>query len=188
MPTPKPPRKALPAPKPEPKVGKALVQQKAGRPSIYTHELGIEIAQRIADGQSLTTIAKQAGMPNVRTLLEWAASNGDFAHVYARGCEARALKVAEEALEIADAPSADSTAAQDKRVRVDTRKWLAAKWYPKQFGDRVQTELTGKVDVVAHRGEQAKLERAIAEMTDEQLDVLAEFYAKAGIKLPGQES
>ena len=32
----------------------------------------------------------------------------------------------------------------DKRIRVDTRKWLASKLKPKKYGDVNKVELTGK--------------------------------------------
>lgn len=61
--------------------------------------------------------------------------------MYARAREEKADKIVEEMLAIADDPNIDP---QRARVMVDTRKWIACKFYPKMYGDRVRTEVTGK--------------------------------------------
>jgi hypothetical protein len=55
----------------------------------------------------------------------------------------RADRLASEILEIADDPSDD---ANSRRVRVDARKWVAAKLMPRKYGDRM--EQAGTVEVV----------------------------------------
>jgi hypothetical protein len=37
----------------------------------------------------------------------------------------------------------DSTAVARNRLRVDARKWVAAKLLPKKYGDKVQQEVSG---------------------------------------------
>jgi hypothetical protein len=68
---------------------------------------------------------------------------------YARACEMRADKMAEEMIEIADSNEEDTitdekgierannAAVQRDRLKVDTRKWLLAKMHPKKYGDKI---------------------------------------------------
>src|SRR5262249_48360017 len=68
---------------------------------------------------------------------------GDFRDQYARAREAQAGKFFNECIEIAD------TAKQENcnvaRLRVDTRKWAAARLAPRKYGDQVQHEHKGGV-------------------------------------------
>jgi hypothetical protein len=76
--------------------------------------------------------------------------HGDFCLHYARACEERAHHLVEDMLEIADEPvrmvegRMNPGAVQHKRVRIDTRKWLASKLFPKFYGDRVAAEVSGR--------------------------------------------
>jgi hypothetical protein len=110
-------------------------------------------------------------MPGARTVFGWlsargedgAARHADFQQHYARACEERAHFLAEDAMAVADAVvpmvdtqhgrHMDAAAVNKQRLRVDTRKWFASKLYPKVYGDRVATEVTGAdggpVEVVA---------------------------------------
>lgn len=68
---------------------------------------------------------------------------------YARACEIRADLMAEEMLQISDNVGGDlieladgrevvdNAVVQRDKLRVDTRKWLLAKMYPKKYGDKV---------------------------------------------------
>lgn len=74
--------------------------------------------------------------------------------MYAHAREARADKLAEDVLEIADDGRRDYDVGEDGRavvnndhiqrskLRVDSRKWLASKMFPKRYGDKVSTELS----------------------------------------------
>ena len=59
---------------------------------------------------------------------------------YARARDNQLKIVAGELLEIADEPIQpdDSAQVNDKRVRIDTRKWLLSKLKPKVYGDNIQ--------------------------------------------------
>jgi hypothetical protein len=101
----------------------------------YTSDIGDKICRRMADGESLRAICRDNGMPAESSVRQWALDDRDgFA---ARYREARALLVerwADEIIEIADD---DRLEPNDRRVRVDTRKWLMSKLAPKRYGDRL---------------------------------------------------
>jgi hypothetical protein len=98
-----------------------------------------QILQLISDGASLRSAAKTVGM-GATTFLDWTAQDSALAERYARAREERGFALAEETLEIADNPDLD---ANDKRVRIDTRKWFASKLNPKNLGDKTSVEHAG---------------------------------------------
>ena len=124
-------------------------KNKGGRPSIYTEELVDELMARIASGESLRTIAKQPHMPSVVTIFEWMRTKEGFSKRYAIAKEEQADALVEEMLDIADNGTNDWMASEEEdggvryngdavqrsRLRVDTRKWCAAKLKPKKYGD-----------------------------------------------------
>ena len=137
-----------------------------GRPSTYTPELADLICEQIADGKSLRSICAAEGMPGKSTVFRWLAENEAFRDQYARAREAQADALADDILDIADEKCTtvradkhhgtkaddddgnvevvfDSAAVARNRLRVDARKWIAAKLKPKVYGDKVSAELSG---------------------------------------------
>jgi hypothetical protein len=112
------------------------------------------VLRRIAEGESLRSIAKDEGMPAPSTVCLWAAADPTFAEQYARAREAQMDRYAEEILEISDDSTNDYMEKQNKdgstygafngehiqrsRLRVDSRKWLMSKLAPKKYGEKVQ--------------------------------------------------
>lgn len=92
---------------------------------------------------------------STRTFYEILESDENKQKRYARACELRADKIAEDTLNIADSIGDDIITLDDgrevenqrviqrDRLRVDTRKWLLAKLHPKKYGEKNTTELTG---------------------------------------------
>lgn len=109
-----------------------------GRPSEFTPEIANEICDLLIEGKSLRAICALEGMPNASTVCRWLANNEEFRKQYAHARDAQADTIADETLAIADDAALDP---QDRRVRIDTRKWLAAKLKPKAYGEKVA--LTG---------------------------------------------
>lgn len=118
-----------------------------GRPSSYTEERGDAICARIAEGDSLRTICAEDG-PDMKTVMRWLADNDAFRQQYARAREAQADLMAEDILQIADDGRNDTYQTDNgeavnhdviarSRLRVDARKWLAAKLAPKKYGEKI---------------------------------------------------
>lgn len=125
------------------------------RPSSFTQETADAICLRLTEGESLRGICRDEEMPAASTVFKWLADRKEFSEQYARAREAQADHMAEEILQIADDGSNDTYQTENgeavnhdviarSRLRVDARKWLAAKMAPKKYGDKVTTELTGK--------------------------------------------
>jgi hypothetical protein len=110
------------------------------RPTTYSVEAAAEICAWLASGQSLKSFCKQPDAPGLSTVYQWLAAHKDFADLYTRAREDQADALADEMLDIADDASLDPN---DKRVRIDTRKWIASKLKPRVYGDKVQSEVSG---------------------------------------------
>lgn len=108
---------------------------KRGRPSKYTPELANEICERLAKGESLRSICRDAHMPDESAVRLWDHNNVEgFSPHYAKARASGMDKMVDDILDIAD----DVTVPSDhKRLMIDTRKWIASKFAPKRFGDKV---------------------------------------------------
>lgn len=111
-----------------------------GRPSTYTEEQGNLICDKLTEGVSLRKLCMQDDFPTASTVYVWLDRFPEFAEKYARAREAATEDMLEDIIEIADNPKLE---AQDKRVRIDARKWAMSKLKPKKYGDKVGVEHTG---------------------------------------------
>jgi hypothetical protein len=74
-------------------------------------------------------------------------SDDDLASQYARAREERADYYAESILTTAQATLAGRFKPDAARVAIDAFKWTASKMAPKKYGDRLQTEHSGAVEM-----------------------------------------
>jgi terminase small subunit-like protein len=122
-----------------------------GRPSEYSAEIAEIICQKISEGQSLTKICKRNDMPDKSTAIRWLRHFEEFRNQYGVARNLQADVLADETLDIADDDAKDVSIRDGKtvidfehiqrsRLRVETRKWMAAKLAPKKYGERVTTE------------------------------------------------
>lgn len=178
--------KASPAKKPRPahqKPTSSIPVQAATTEServTFSPELCDTICTALAEGQSLRFICQQPGMPHIATVMRWLSDpeKRDFCEQYARAREAQAETLAEELLAIADeaeyepiqdpntgetlAVAFDKTAVARNKLRVETRKWLAARMSPKKYGDKLAVGGAADLDPIQMAGrEMTDAERAV---------------------------
>lgn len=110
-----------------------------------TDDLVNKILDGIMDGKSVRQICADSDMPDNRTVQRWIANNADFAAKCARARELQADNIFEEMQEVADYGNPDDV--QRAKLRVSTMQWRAAKLAPKKYGERVQTEHSGDLNV-----------------------------------------
>lgn len=137
-----------------------------GRPSSYTEETAAEICESLAEGVPLREICRREGMPKWRTIYDWIEARPDFAARFTRAREVGFDAIAAECLEIADdatndymerrsaedpdgVSKLDTEHIQRSKLRVETRLKLLAKWSPQKYGDKIQTEHSGSLEVVS---------------------------------------
>lgn len=114
--------------------------KRRGAPSLYTEEIATEICEHIIEGGALVAFCRQVGRPSVGTVYRWIAERPDFRDRYVRAREDQADTYADEIAHISDTEMDPQRA----RVRIDARKWVAAKLKPKKYSDHLRQEHTGK--------------------------------------------
>jgi hypothetical protein len=102
----------------------------------------------VTNGQSLRKCCIQVGIDPARFLRAVDASP-ELAKQYARARQALLDKLADEILELADAPvpvldngATDNGLVRQRQLQVDTRKWFLSKLAPKVYGDRLDVSVT----------------------------------------------
>lgn len=119
-----------------------------------------EVHAWIESGKTLRSYCRQEGKPSYGTVYDWlerdAEQNSRFAHARDLG-EAQILQ---ECLEIADNTQIGEIVTQKpdgsteiktadmiehRKLRIETRLKLLAKWNPKKYGDKVQAEVSGEI-------------------------------------------
>lgn len=113
-------------------------------PIVRTREIIVADAiASMSEGVSLRKIAAAEKM-GLTTLYSW-LTVPEYAEQYARAREAQAMWWVEKALAVA-AGTEDGQVpdAQRDRLHVDTLKWAASKFHPKQFGDKVDLTSGGE--------------------------------------------
>lgn len=106
------------------------------------------IFQKMENGASLRSALIDEQISS-STFYKWIEQDAEKAKQYARACEERADKIADEILDIADFTDRDTIETdegaeipnhewiQRSKLRVDTRKWLLGKLNPKKYGDKL---------------------------------------------------
>jgi hypothetical protein len=113
-------------------------------PSLYSLDMAAEICARITSRDEtgnvrpLKDVCKDPGMPKERTVYQWLARYDEFSQMYARAREERGDMIADEVIEISDREPDPAKA----RVRIDARKWAAAKLNAKRYGDKFENTTT----------------------------------------------
>lgn len=113
-----------------------------GRPSLKTQEVVEAICQRLASGETLSSICRDEGMPDFSTVYRWEQADEEFRKVSARAREIGCDALADECIQIADEKDGDPAT---KRIRVDTRIRLIGKWHAKRYGDKTAVEHSGNI-------------------------------------------
>lgn len=124
----------------------------------YTKDIGDRICAMVAEGTTLAEIGRMPGMPARPTIYEWLKQQPEFAAAMDIARDLGADAIAEEALRIADTPEEGveyeigsdgdtkekrSDMLGHRKLRVDTRLKLLAKWHPKKYGEKLTAEHTG---------------------------------------------
>lgn len=131
----------------------------------YDPAIADKICDALVDGRSLRSILLDETMPASSTVFKWLNQQPIFAEQYARAREAQADTLADEITDIADDGSNDYMGNDDKyngdavarsKLRVDARKWVAAKLKPKKYGDKLDLTSGGEKISLANEVEAAQ--------------------------------
>lgn len=134
-----------------------MKSKKSGRPTRYSFAMAKEICRVISTSSiGLAQHCKHhPHWPCRDTIYAWIAEHEEFSDMYARAKKLQIEILVDEILEIADNTTRNTIViGKDKsitnnewinraRLRIDTRKWLAAKLVPRLYGEKIQNEHTG---------------------------------------------
>jgi hypothetical protein len=128
----------------------------------------------VGEGKSLRSWAEQEKYA-ASTVVEWVLADPERQKTYREARRMQADAHVDQLIELADeiVPTdafgkMDSAAVNDKRLRIDTRKWIAAKFHPGMYADKVDVSAT-------IRGADQKPAQV--------LDKIAALFATYGLKL-----
>jgi hypothetical protein len=135
-----------------------------GRPSLYTEELANEICVRLGLGESLRKICLDERIPSMATVMTWLSRKPEFLEQYTRAREIQAETQFDELIDIVDQHpdlahvvgkdgelievKFDSSYVAWMKLRVDTRKWTAARMAPKKYGEQKTPEEVHDMTVI----------------------------------------
>lgn len=146
-----------------PEKGTCLVKKsvKPRRPTVLTNRLRASMLANISSGMSVRKMCENRKFPTREMFYKWLREDDSFVNEYEIAVQSRADAIAEEILEIADDDSNDykinELSEDDKlkidqiklardKVKIDARKWIAAKMAPKKYGNNIKVDSDNKHD------------------------------------------
>lgn len=148
--------------------------KKGRHPMPFSQTIADSLCEQIALGKSLRSICRDDDtMPSIPTIFKWLAEVPSFTEQYARARQAQADAMVDDMIDIADDETLDPN---DRRIRIDARKWIAGKMRPKKYGDKTLIgsdpdnplpEQTVKIDVAAI-ATQLRKQKALSAIIDSE--------------------
>jgi len=99
----------------------------------------------LSDGKPLREWCRQPGNAEWRTVYHWMDKDEEFVARIARAREDGYDVIADECQRLADLEPLDQVQVAWRRLQIETRLKLLAKWNPKKYGDRQQLEHGGGI-------------------------------------------
>ena len=114
-----------------------------------TEDMKKELCAWISDGGTLTSWVEEREISGTGKVYSAMRKDPEFREAYEAAQEMAAETMAGEMLDVAreQAAHGDPRKANSVKLLLDTHKWLASRYMPKKFGDRlnVDTKHSGKV-------------------------------------------
>ncbi len=110
---------------------------------IYGKVISELIAQRIIEGESLTAVCRDPGMPSISTVHTWRKEHDNFESLLAWAYKARGEWHRDKAFEEVESAPLDASEFRCMQAKVDFHKWAAGKDAPKTFGSGTKTDQAG---------------------------------------------
>lgn len=123
---------------------KRTEKTKTAKPERDKDAICQSVLQGMRDGLSAFKACQAAGVPQ-STFNRWVDADAKLVEDYAHAREDLIERMANEVLELADSEvpetgdgKRDWQAIQQRKLQVDSRKWLLSKLAPKKYGDRLE--------------------------------------------------
>lgn len=139
------PKAGLPQPAPEQTINPPPIRVMRGRPpKHYTTPVMMAVIERVANGETLTSICREEGMPAPGTFREWVVNNQELRAAWEAAKELRAHALFDRVLDIVDTLTKQPQGwGKDSAAHVralteamNSLKWAASKLAPQQYGER----------------------------------------------------
>lgn len=108
---------------------------RGGKVSTYTEAIGEAICARLAEGESLTAITRDPGMPSYGTVFGWLKRHPEFEEMYVVAREVQAEYLFDEARDVAREATRETVPMA--RLKFDVTRWQAARLAPRKYLDRL---------------------------------------------------
>lgn len=117
----------------------------AGRPSEYNQELAAEICERIAEGGYIIDVLESnEEFPTWSTFRRWKREHPELQTLYVNAQQDKTESLIVNIKKVQKMALNGEIEASTANVVIQTDKWLASKFYPKMYGDKVDVTSGGK--------------------------------------------
>lgn len=155
--------------------------------TVYTLESAEKIIAGVAQGKTIERITDEAhDLPSCSVVYEWIDRFEDFARAIHDAKQRAADKFAMEIIELADADpqrtmqgNIDQGHVSWTKLRIESRKWVAAKLKPKQWGERVETTINATLGLSSDMSAELR-EKRIMELAN-KAGILGEMIGPSGL-------
>jgi len=129
------------------------------------------VLREIGNGSSLISAIKKPGYPTYDAFQRHLRAHPETKRMYNEAIEVRADYLAESLIDISEEPIPEgldgpylSAWINQMKIRIETRKWTAAKLRPKQWGEKIDVNVTHTQISIVQALEQA--EARLLDVTD----------------------
>lgn len=127
------------------------------RPRAYSEALWDGLFNDVAHGAAFTSALRAcAGAPSYPAAKRLLASDPALNARYRAALEDRADSLIDQMLDLADTPIPENLEAAERgafishlKLRLDTRRYLASKLFPRQYGERLEVGVTHQISILA---------------------------------------
>ena len=144
-----------------------------GRGSTYRQEVGEAICERLAEGESLTAIARDANLPSYGTIYRWLSRHPEFQQMYVEAREIQAHHYFDEARDVAQAATPGSVWVS--RLQFDIIRWQTARLAPHKYCERLLVDAA----ISARRAQEDPTREPMTVIVKRFCDVTPEDEAEA---------
>lgn len=147
----------------------SAVPVQLGRPTLYSPEVVDEILRRVSLGEALGQVCSDPHIPAEATVRSWIGSDRDgLSAKYARSKELQMDVWADRIIEVAYNSELEPN---DRRVKIDTMKWLMSK-FSRRFADKLVHQGDDAHPIIVQHQQIGQLVEALSPA---QLDALVLF-------------
>lgn len=122
------------------------LRENGGRPSSYNREVAFEICERVASGETLSSISQDSHMPSVTTVYRWLHIHKTFAQSFAHARYLQSHSLINKAVDAAD-DCKTRDEAHVARVKSDVYLKVASRLNPEEYGEKREKSAALQINI-----------------------------------------